>query len=418
MSFTADITPTLVAQLTPPSDLTGAAGAALINAALAQIPPGFGTQIRLAPTAPWDIAGGLISVTQSGVYIDASGCYIRHRGAGDLFNFTDASTYATRTLAGGGLRGKPIIDGTATTGASCPFHGGDIVQLECDMIVQNYTQAGSLPFHADNREYWTEQGRFWVAAKNYVGGLTFDNSANLSGFATGSFDRTMAWLFPGATGADGLVMQGGAFIIDGAVALTGNFGTSTGGPFASVRLTGSNGGGFSGLQKSMLFLGCELDDTVHTAPTTVIFGSASNAVYKCRGLLDWSGANPFTASNNAGQFLFAGEALGDSTLYCQQNLDNPPFTQAITANNQTIFTQWFPLSRCTNGNASFTGLILQQGFWPGQRVTVYNHGTGTLTFAVAGTSNVADGVTSPIAANAGRTFIWDTTDSLWYRLNG
>jgi hypothetical protein len=62
-----------------------------------------------------------------------------------------------------------------------------------------------------------------------------------------------------------------------------------------------------------------------------------------------------------------------------------------------------------------TGLILQPSTLGTQQVTVLNTTGFTLTFAAAGTSHVADGVTDVIPANTARTFTWDAITSLWYR---
>lgn len=62
-----------------------------------------------------------------------------------------------------------------------------------------------------------------------------------------------------------------------------------------------------------------------------------------------------------------------------------------------------------------TGVILQAGTVAGQRITVLNESTFSVTFDVAGTSNVADGASDVIAATTARDFIWDSVTALWYR---
>jgi hypothetical protein len=64
------------------------------------------------------------------------------------------------------------------------------------------------------------------------------------------------------------------------------------------------------------------------------------------------------------------------------------------------------------GNVS--GMILQAGTISGQQFTIFNESLFSITFAVAGTSNVADGTADAINALAGRTFIWNSGTSQWY----
>jgi hypothetical protein len=65
--------------------------------------------------------------------------------------------------------------------------------------------------------------------------------------------------------------------------------------------------------------------------------------------------------------------------------------------------------------AAVTGIILQAGGFPDQRLTVLNEGAFSITFAASGTSNVADGVSDVIATLTAREFIWDQNNSWWYR---
>jgi hypothetical protein len=67
--------------------------------------------------------------------------------------------------------------------------------------------------------------------------------------------------------------------------------------------------------------------------------------------------------------------------------------------------------------AAVTGVILTPGTVTGQTVTVVNEAiaANSVTMAAAGTSNVADGVTTVIPGLRASTFTWDTGTSLWYR---
>jgi len=63
-----------------------------------------------------------------------------------------------------------------------------------------------------------------------------------------------------------------------------------------------------------------------------------------------------------------------------------------------------------------TGVILAVGTTGGQMCQVVNESAAgnTVTFAVAATSNVANGVSSVIAGLRARSFVWNSSTSLWY----
>lgn len=91
-------------------------------------------------------------------------------------------------------------------------------------------------------------------------------------------------------------------------------------------------------------------------------------------------------------------------------------TAPVTGANGTIATAGLGVSRVAP-SAARAGIILQVGTAAGQTVTVVNESAAanTLTFDVAGTSHVADGVSDIIAGLTARSFVWDSGTSLWYR---
>lgn len=90
-------------------------------------------------------------------------------------------------------------------------------------------------------------------------------------------------------------------------------------------------------------------------------------------------------------------------------------TAPVIVNGNTITTIHVTVARVAPGGA-VTGIILAVGTISGQVCTVINESAAgnTVTFAAAGTSNVADGVGSVIAGLNCRTFVWDSSTSLWY----
>jgi hypothetical protein len=114
----------------------------------------------------------------------------------------------------------------------------------------------------------------------------------------------------------------------------------------------------------------------------------------------------------------AGTLAGGSTSFGLQADGQSPATGAAvaTGNGGLIATANLTVSRVSPAGA-ITAVVLQAGTRPGQRCTVINEAiaANTITFAAAGTSNVADGTSDQIAGLISREFVWDTVTSLWYR---
>lgn len=395
---------------------TAAGDAAVINAAFARL-PSTGGVVTMSANATWNLAGGAVTVNGTAKYLNAPGCYIKCSGTGDVIRMFDNSTYGTRTQQGGGILGLPFFDLTNMTGTSSAVRAGDIHQLQMFVSVFSNTPGNSCKgVWFDNQWFFTEQLNARIYTQSLAVGIQFDNSTGISNpSATGSFDRPNVQLFIDTNGVgDGVVLANGAFLADGQVYIAGNMDSNASSTFACLRLTGTNPGAtvFSNITDCYLQIGVELDDASSHAPQTIVFNAANNNI-RAQGYIDFAQVNPFAASNNTGQFLFTGPVRGDNSLFTQPSLGTPVFTQAVTANGQTIFTQWLNVSECTNGGSSFTGLILAAGGYTGQTVWVPNVGAGTLTFAAAATSHVADGAAGAIPANTARQFVWD--GSFWYR---
>lgn len=398
--------------LSPSGDTSGATDAAAIARAVAELPAPGGV-IRLAATGTWYINCGQIVITQSGVFIDATGCYIKATGAGDMIRMYDSSA-PNETYDSGGLLGFPLIDGALTTGNACALHAGDILQLMVYAHVKNFTAGTtSKGVWLDNNYAWTEQASGRILAQHCRTGVMLDNSANTSGQATGSFDRLTMDIFiiTGGLG-DGLTLTDGAFVTDGRVGLYGNMAANASTAYSALNITGSNGSGSSLISNSRLDIGVENAGGTGTQPTTINFGAGGNEISQCWGGIDFSAHIAFTSTNNSGQFIYSGDVLGDASL--NPIVYDVPAPTTISTNGQTIFTGYYG-TRVANNAGSFTGLILQAGSFDGQRITIINRGTGSYTFAASGTSHVADGASDVIAASTAATYVWSASTSLWYR---
>ena len=69
----------------------------------------------------------------------------------------------------------------------------------------------------------------------------------------------------------------------------------------------------------------------------------------------------------------------------------------------------------TSTGADKTGVILTPGTADGQTINIINTSANSITFAVAGTSNVADGALAVIPALRAMIFAWVQATSRWYR---
>jgi hypothetical protein len=83
------------------------------------------------------------------------------------------------------------------------------------------------------------------------------------------------------------------------------------------------------------------------------------------------------------------------------------------SNNGTIGTANNGMARVTT-SGNVTGIILALGSFDGQICIVVNESANTITFDVSGTSHVASGTSTTITAQSTKSFIYDTTTSLWY----
>jgi hypothetical protein len=392
--------------------------------AAAETLPASGGVVTMLPSAKWNIRGGQLVINRSGLYINAPGCFINAVGAGDTFRMYDSSPFfdGSRVVHGGGILGYPIVDGSLATDTSCAWHAGDILWLANFIQAQNFTAGdASIGVHLDNQYAITEQAYGRIRGSGNSTGVMFDNSADLSGQATGSFDRFIGDLMiANQANGDGVTLSNGALIANGRLGIYGNFGISDT-AYSVLSLLGTNGMAPSGIIGGVLNIGAECNtggEGASVAPTTITFDTDNGcSIVNCTGILDFSQDQPFTpCSTNFGLFEFAGPIFGDDNLFSLDNLNNPQFGQDVTANATTIFTQWLGVN-VVIPTGNFTGTILAPGGFSGQTITLINTGSGTLTFAAAGTSNVADGTSDVLAVNKAARYVWNVNTSLWYRIN-
>ena len=266
---------------------------------------------------------GTLNNPGPGVYIQGAGLWattVMFHGTGDLFRVWNPN-YLTATVFGGGITGL-MLDGTSAGAGSAGLHAGDLLQYRIDIGVRHWNGTGSKGVHFDNQVIQTEQviGRIW--AQNCAAHVVFDVAPGAAPGASGSFDRAILAIFIDQQNAgDGVVFQNGAYMVNGALAVFGNFSNSAAAnSYAVLRLTGQTPSGvtgvsYSNIQKCRLDIGVECDNALAHAPQTVNVGGANNGVTNCYGILDFSSGAPFAASNiGSGLYDFFGPVAGDSTL--------------------------------------------------------------------------------------------------------
>jgi hypothetical protein len=300
----------------PTADVTGTNDAINFNAAL-----GASGQIVLGPGTYY--LGATVGPMTTGQWIVClPGVLIHWIGTGDCFRFVDTSTYTTRTGSGGGLIGRPVIDGTGSGSGSAGIHAGDIVQLHFDVAIQNFTGTGDIAAYFDNQNYWTEQ----AVASIWTNNCTQDVVFNCGGATTsaGSFDRgkfTIYLSHKTFTG-DCITFQNGAYMVGGLLEVYGNINSSASAFTHSVfTITGSAPGGHpagaSLLSGCLLNINLESDEGLAHTFQTINFGSISNTITNCAGSVNFGGGNQFATSNITTvttQFTFNGPVIGDVTL--------------------------------------------------------------------------------------------------------
>jgi hypothetical protein len=269
----------------------------------------------------------------------APGVLINWTGTGDCFHWVDTSTYTARTTQGGGIIGRPIIDGTSDGENSRALHAGDILGFRFDVAVQNFANTGDIAIYLDNQNYWTEQAR-GIA---YINNCTQDVVFNCGGADTsaGSFDRGDFTFYISHKTFTGNVFtwQNGAYQVGGMFRAYGNINSSAD-TFsqAVLSITGSAPAGhpasYSGLQCG-IDINVESDEAETYTFQTINFGSTNNTISAGSfGGINFGSGNQFTESNVSSistQFVFLGPVVGDSSL---QQVTVP---DRLAVNNQAFF---------------------------------------------------------------------------------
>jgi hypothetical protein len=338
------------------ADSTGSADSTTaIQDALNAVPPAGG--VVYLPAGTYKVSSTL-SITRSGVYLIGDGRWVTtlaFTGTGDCISVTDASTYTSRTVHGGGILGLSI-DGTGSGAGSCALHAGDILNFRFDIAVNHFTGTGDIGLHLDNRNFWTEQASGVAYFDNCAQSVVFDCSGATT--SNSSYDRGdfTFYLSVRTFTGDIVTLQNGAHIVGGRLRLFGNINSSSLAiGHAVLVLTGSTPGGHSQITNTNLAQ-CEIDINVesdgglaHTYQT-ISYGSTSNTIVNCSGNISFGAGFLFTASNVTSlstQFTYTGPVIGDTTL-AQAN-----FPGRLSVNNSAFFFSSVFFGGITGATAGF-----------------------------------------------------------------
>jgi hypothetical protein len=113
----------------------------------------------------------------------------------------------------------------------------------------------------------------------------------------------------------------------------------------------------------------------------------------------------------------SGSTVRLSTVILAGLTSSPVATvQNIATGNTITLPTGGKNKRLSASGGAATGVILTAGSVDGQELTLFNlEATNTITFAAAGTSNVADGTSAVIPALRAIRLTWDATSARWYR---
>jgi len=150
------------------------------------------------------------------------------------------------------------------------------------------------------------------------------------------------------------------------------------------------------------------------ASATLMLSCQDNVLINCSGAPSNfvnSGTNHKLLKSTFNSIFYDDSWLPSGVFSTGQSGSSP-----VLATNGTISTSGLGVTRVSPGGA-VTGVILQAGTVAGQACTVINESVAanSITFAAAGTSNVADGTSAVLVGLRSMAFTWDTATSRWYR---
>lgn len=300
--------------LKPSGDPSGVTDAARIMAAVAAL-PATGGVVNMA-AGVWYLKCGSVVINASNVWFNAQGCYINAVGSGDTIRMYDSSNPLTRAVFGGGILGRPIIDGTNTGANSTGLNIGDLECMQVNVAIQNFTGAGSTGLLLNNAYFWTEEADVRATVSGCTNLVTFTDATNQASFGYGNFDFTV---FQGTNQQPGVSITNGAAVYHGSLRMRGNFKSGAAATTAAALMIN----GQNSISQGSALDACRLDIQVECSsggaisPATIAMSTSPFAsAYNNYGILDFSyGSGGFAPSAvTTAQFSFSGIVHGDPNL--------------------------------------------------------------------------------------------------------
>lgn len=176
------------------------------------------------------VLGSALTINNPGVWLSGAGSAVTKLSPSFVGDAVRVQMSAFVTTQAGKLGGF-TIDGTSAGAGACGLHYGDVVGGHLDdLVVQNFTGAGSKGIWIDNRTNWTER-ILWtrVHANGNTTGVLFDVNG---GTTSWGYHRILDLRVNANSGQTGVIMQAGGQLYNGVFNLMGNL--ASGGTLLSL----------------------------------------------------------------------------------------------------------------------------------------------------------------------------------------
>jgi hypothetical protein len=299
-------------------------GATAIDTVFNDIVSGFGSQggeVFLGE-GTFKISSGLLAELAANQTVTIRGAaglatILEYYGGGDAVRLYNPNTWTSGTPMSWRAGIKDLtIDGTNASAGAAALHAGDIGLIEANVIIQNFTGAGSTGLHMDNSVTWTEEADVRAAVINCTQPVVFEVTTGYNSFGYGRYDFT---IISETNQQGGVALKNGANLYNGSLRVRGDFTAGSSTTAAAVlKMSGTapsgtpNAGDGCQLGAMKLDIQVECGSGTH-APQTVYLDSNAFAG-GCYGSLVFNPGTFATATAPAGQFGFNGVIIGDPVL--------------------------------------------------------------------------------------------------------
>lgn len=279
-------------------------------------------RVRLAPGDFWS-KGATIVPSPQGIMEGAGLGTVLHGPAGaDGIRWLSTVLPPDNPAPGGPVMGTLrdfTIRGDQAGANAVGLHMGDGVGFHVDKVMaRDYAGTGCAGFFMDNSVNWTEKCKLDLISLN-------NTTALIKGTTTGkqSFEYNDIYLFMLMQAGQNGVQLGnnGAYMDGGSLTVRANCGTSSIGALGTsvLQISGSGGGFNAHYDRTRLDIACE--NTGGTfAPQTINFGTSSNTITDCMGILAFQGSGWVASNVGAANLKFGGIIVGDANLLANNNI--------------------------------------------------------------------------------------------------